>query len=181
MNQLINYRDMKGNINSIAKILFIFYVLALTGGSPLVSNQLNDFISGSRMTQHLLSLVTVIILITITGNSIDSRSAIIYGVLVYVWFIISTKMDLHWNIIMLILLFMCYMYENEFNVVNNKLINDSSIDDEYRVNIYNTQQQKRNMCIYALLIITIIGTLFYSKKKTEQYGGGYDIFKYYLG
>ena len=47
----------------------------------------------------------------------------------------------------------------------------------YRVKYEKTKK----MFVGGLIIVVIIGTLFYNNKKIEQYGGSYNICQYILG
>lgn len=164
---------------SIAKVLFVFYVLLLLGNTnKLLPHQTKEFFDKDRYAQHFLGVATFFVLITMIVDDISMNEAFAYTLLGYTWFIFSTKVDLHWNLIMLILLFAVYVYEHNAKVYINDMENDKVLTFE------DKQRQKREITktkiwmSTSLILLTIIGTYLYSTKKHEQYGGGYDVFRY---
>jgi len=167
------------NKTSIAKVLFVFYVLLLLGNAnKLLPHQTKDFFDKDRYAQHFLGIATFFVLITMMVDDISMNEAFVYTLLGYTWFIFSTKVDLHWNLIMLILLFAVYVYEQNAKVYTDNMENDRVLTIEEK------QKQKREInktkiwMSSSLILITVLGTYFYSTKKHEQYGGGYDILTY---
>lgn len=166
---------------SLAKILIVFYILTTSNATDnLLSKQFREYIHDNRYMQHILGFITMFVLMTLLCDNIDTKTALFYALVLYIWFIFSTKLDIHWNIIILILLFVGYMIENDITVRNNEISIDNNLSDEQKINLVNDNKQYTNWIVGSILLVTVIGTLFYSHKKQEQYGGGYDVFVYML-
>ena len=87
-------------------------------------------------------------------------------------------MDIHWNIVILGLLFVGYMYENNLSVKEKEIMSDPNLSNDKKKEIISRNNNYKTLIVGSVIIVTIVGTLFYSQKKREQYGGGYDVFKY---
>lgn len=173
------------NINSgnfsMAKILLVFYAYIAIGYTDvLMAKQLQEFIRNNRLVQHVFGFIIMVTLITMLEDHIDTRTAIIYATVSYIWFILSTKLDVHWNIIIIILLFLGYMYDNNIKVRNNDILNDPNLSDEKKQELIDENNNTKSCIVWIVSIITIIGTLLYSYKKHCQYGGNYDPILYLL-
>ena len=97
---------------SIGRVILLTYVILASGYcSSLFSKGLKQAIEDNRMVQHLLLLILIISLMTIIGNPLgveptenQQMNIIISSLIIYVWFILTTKLDLSWNIGVLVLL-----------------------------------------------------------------------------
>lgn len=164
------------------KILFIFYVLAMSDYSEnMMSNQMKEYIKNNRLVQHIIGILTMIMLITIVTDVSDTRTVVIYSLILYTCYILSTKLDIYWNIIIIILLFVGYMYENSQHKKELDIMSDQSLTDEQKTKMIDDANKYKIWLSGAILLIIIVGTFLYSQKKQIQYGGGYDFFEYILG
>jgi hypothetical protein len=167
---------------SLNKIILTFYILV---SSPvlfnLLSKQWKKTLENDRIAQHLLAIMTMLSLTILVSNGKFSIQRIfVYTAIAYLWFIFSTKMDIHFNIIMLGSLIAFYLYQNTIQNENEKIQEDTNLSDEEKVKI---QKNKKNNYIYltgAILLLTLLGTIFYSNKKEVQYGGGYSFVNFLL-
>lgn len=181
LNTWFNIQNINLNQTSLIKVLFIFYVFAASDTTNnLMSKQMKKFIDDNRYMQHILGFLSMIVLVTLVGGIVDNKSAILYALIGYIWFIFSTKLDIHWNLIILLLLFVGYMIDNSMSVREIDSNNDKNLTDVEKQNILKEDMTYKNVIVGGILIVTLIGTCFYSQKKLEQYGGGYDIFAYIL-
>lgn len=166
---------------SLAKILLIFYMIVASNCTEnLLSKQTREIINNNRYIQHMIGFMTLFVLITLVSDQIDTRSALIYAILGYIWFVFSTKLDIHWNIVIIILLFIGYMYENSNKIRVNEIKTDNSLTNDQKQILLNEIESTQTWIVGSVIIVTILGTFFYSQKKIEQYGGGYDVFTYFL-
>lgn len=179
MKDFFSIQDINSNRASLAKILLIFYIFTASGCTEnLLSKQLKEYINSNRMIQHFVGFLTLVILVTLVGGISDNRSVIVYSLIGYTWFILSTKMDIHWNIIVLALLFAGYMYENDLSNKEKEILSDPNLPSEKKEEILLRNNNHKTIIVGSVIIVTIIGTIMYSYKKHGQHGGGYDIFKY---
>jgi small-conductance mechanosensitive channel len=167
---------------SLGKILLIFYLLASSSSLfPLLSKQWKNELEENRVAQHILGITTILALTILVSNGRFSVQRIfMYTLIGYMWFILSTKLDLQWNIIVMILLvgFLLYQDSNKHKDLKNE-------DDKNLSNGEKNQIQKKNKQSYIFIIVAIIlismgGTLLYSNKKEGQYGGGYSLTNFLL-
>ena len=121
------------------------------------------------------------VLITLFNDHIDTRYCLAYAILGYIWFVFSTKLDIHWNIIIVILLFVGYLLDRSNKIREGEILGDKSLTNERRIELVREMIQYNTWFAGCVGIMTIVGTLFYSHKKRVQYGGGYDVFLYFLG
>ena len=176
-----NMQDINSSQTSLAKVLLIFYVFVASSTTDnLMSKQIREYINSNRYMQHILGFLTMIVLVTLVGGVVDNRAAIFYALVGYIWFIFSTKLDIHWNLIIIALLFIGYMIENNMSAREVEIKSDKTLSDEQKKKLIMTDMMYKNWIVGSVLIVTAIGTLFYSQKKQEQYGGGYDVFAYML-
>lgn len=169
------------NQTNLAKILLIFYLIVASNCTEnLLSKQTRDIINNNRYIQHIIGFMTLFVLVTLIDDQIDMRTALIYTMLGYIWFVFSTKLDIHWNIAIIVLLFIGYMYETSSKMRELEIKNDTSLSDATKHVLLDEIENTKRWIIGSIVIVTILGTFFYSQKKQEQYGGGYDIFTYFL-
>lgn len=172
--------DMLDNKSvSLSKVLLVFYMLI--GGnylSGLISKQIKSFIESDRIVQHVIGITTMLVLITLFGNMPDIKLSILYSIIAYTWFILSTKLDIHVNIIIIALLLVGYLYEN--NLDAQLLKTTKVLTDAEKEVIVETAKKHKKIIVSLLFLVTVVGTFLYNDKKQVQYGGGYDVFRYLL-
>ena len=168
--------DISGNSVPIVKVLLLFYVLI--GNSmlqPLLSKQWKKMVEESRVIQHIIGLTTIIALIILLSDGhVSSADILLYSLIAYIWFLFSTKLDIHWNIIVIVLLLMAYLYENTLKFKEINTFNDKILTEEEKKNIQKNNCNKRMYFMIGILLVTITGVLVYANKKEIQHGGGYN-------
>lgn len=196
MEKIMNINILSdSNGVSLIKGLLLYYLLALNTTSPLLSKQMKQFINDNRLFKHFIGFITVLILISVmstpfykngiisddgTKDVLNNAQMIMYTFLVYTWFILSTKIDIHWNIIILLCLLGAYLYEN-IVVKKNMTTNYDKILSHEEKNKIIKQNSKYHKYIFGGLIgVTITGLCLYSHKKEGQYGGGYNMLTFLL-
>jgi len=167
---------------SIVKILLLFNVL-ISGSllQPLLSKQWNEMVKENRIIQHIIGLTTMITLVTLIaeGHS-DYLHIIAYSLAGYLWFLLSTKMDIHWNIMIMVLLLGSYLYENSLKVRDNKTDADKVLTEEEKNIVKNKNGDKKMYVVIGTLAAILYGVYLYSGKKEVQYGGGYSLVNFLL-
>jgi hypothetical protein len=165
----INYLD-QSNI-SLSKALMIFYVLVASNYTgSLLSKQLKESIENNRYAQHIIGFIMMLVIITMVGGVSDIDKTIIYSVLAYVWFIMTTKIDLHWNIIIILLMLCGYLYENKIKQKEKLLENDSSMSNGEKNKIKIKHTERKTYIVLGIVGVTAIGMYMYLTKKQNQYG-----------
>ena len=174
--------DLNSKEFSVVKLLLLYYALIATNFTPhLIGNQLRDFIRENRIAQHIVGLMTLIVLVHTVTEHNNIMDSIKYAAIVYVLFVLTTKLDLHWNIVLISLMFCYYIYESLIEEYERHTVYDNNIPDDKKMEVIADHHNKNIMITMIVIMITLIGTILYSHKKHEQYGGGYDLFKYFIG
>jgi hypothetical protein len=175
---------METNINNsaIIKIMLVFYLLMGNSSSrSLLSKQWNNMIENNRLIQHLIGFITMITLMTLIGEGqMNNLTILIYSAVGYLWFLFSTKLDIHWNVMVMILLVAAYLYENSILIKEKELNIDNVLTENEKNNIITQNCSYRTYILLGILGVTLTGVVLYSQKKEVQYGGGYDMFRFLL-
>ena len=172
---------------SIAKVVLIFYLFAMQDYcNDLIGRPLRRFIEDNRIFQHFIGFLVIFVLLSWegdlfgTGPTLSVRDALIYSVIGYTWVIFSSKLDAHWNIILLGVLIGVFVLDNHFRSQEDEARKDPSLTAKQRMEIIKRNNLYRTWLTASAIIITIVGTLLYSDRKSEQYGGSYDVLTYLL-
>lgn len=181
LGNLFNLKYITKPNVSLTKALLVFYVIfASQFTRGLYSGQLTDFLSSNRNAQHLVGLLLMLVIIMDFGGVKDPAVAIGYSLLAYVWFIMTTKMDLQWSMMILGLLIVGFLYESQLEDKEICVDMDDAVTDEDKKKIKKCHKRDKTYIGVAILVVTVIGTAIYLMKKREQYGGNFDIDKFVL-
>jgi hypothetical protein len=173
---------------SIGKVLLLTYIIiASSYCSNLFSNGLKEAIESNRFVQHMVLLLLIMSLLILFGNpfgielsSSNTVNIAILTLLIYVWFILTTKLDLAWNIAIIILLAIYFLYESKYTSDLNLQLTDKLVSTETKAQLTNTFIQTNNYILAGLFGITVAGTLFYTSEKQVQYGGGFSLVNFWF-
>lgn len=165
---------------SIAKVLLLFYVIIASGYTQdLMGKQLRTYLSQNRIAQHIIAFIMMLVLIMIVGGVTDLRKAGVYTIIGYLWFIVTTKLDIQWNFIIILALLAIFFYENNIDKNEVVVINDENLSSKEIAVIQNNNEYNKTTVVICIITITVIGSLLYLLKKNDQYGSGdFDIVKF---
>lgn len=167
---------------SIGKVLLLTYIIiASSYCSNLFSNGLKKAIESNRYVQHIILIILIMSLMILFGNpfgvqlsSSHSFNIVMITLLIYVWFILTTKLDLSWNIGVIILLAIYFLYESKVSTEINLELKDPLVTNETKTAIVNEFIKTNNYVLVGIFGVTVIGALFYTSEKQIQYGGGFN-------
>jgi hypothetical protein len=168
----------KSNI-SLAKAILLFYlIIANNHTKELFSGQFTNFIEDNRYAQHVIGFITMMVMLNIAGGINDAKKNLLYTSLAYGWFTMTTKLDLHWNLLIIALLFSGLIYE--FGLVDKEIksLDDESLEEIDIAKIKKKHNRMKTGIIIAIIFVTLIGTFTYYNKKKVQYGGNFDPMKF---
>jgi hypothetical protein len=173
---------------SIGRIVLLTYViLASQYCSNLFSHGLKEAIESNRMVQHLILLILIMTLMIIFGNPLkveftnnEQFNVIIMSLLVYIWFIMTTKLDLSWNIAILILLTIYFLYESKKVSDYKIMLDDPNLTIIKKKELLDSFNDLQKYLIITIFGITIAGTFFYANEKQIQYGGGFNFYNFFF-
>lgn len=167
--------------STITILLFFYLILASNFTDNLFSKQLQAVFHENRYAQHLIAFTMLLTIIMIIGKVASIEMGILYAILGYAWFILTTKLDIQWSITLILLLLFGFIYESKLNENIRITQNDIVLSDEEKQKLINTYKTREKYLIGGIIGITVIGACLYANKKTEQYGGGFDIMTFIFG
>ena len=170
-------------IFSIGRILLLTYIIiASSYCSNLFSNGLKEAISSNKFAQHIILITLIMSLMIIFGNPFNVEitsnqpiNILIMTLLVYVWFILTTKLDIAWNIGIIILLAIYFLFESKKIADLNIVLKDPILELDKKKEIINGFIHIQNYILVAIFGVSIIGTFCYASEKQVQYGGGFNL------
>ena len=173
---------------SIGKVLLLTYIIiASSYCSNLFSNSFKKAIESNRFIQHIILILLIMSLMLLFGNPFSvnistshTLNIVILTLLIYVWFILTTKLDLSWNIGIIILLVIYFLYESNSTIDLNMQLKDININIDTKSNLVQTYLYNNNIILLSIFGITLLGTLFYSNEKQIQYGGGFNLINFWF-
>lgn len=171
-----NIKDFNGDL--IIKSFLLFYLINLNSSNNILSKQMNRFMLDNRIVDHIIKFITLYVIVLLLDLANNHVYALMYSITIYFWFIFSTKLDIHLNLIVLAILFFAFLYNNRLKNYINEIMADKILDDENKKNIINNQKNYSMEILTIILLITFAGNILYSNKKEIQYGGGFDVVRY---
>ena len=146
------------SLSYIVTCAFLFYVfMCATLLDSLVGYNLRNYIQGSEKIKHALGLVVLIFTIGIVTNVTNLWVIVGAGLGVYLWFLTMTKMPAQWNVILMILLMVCFILNSIVErIYTPKWVFSASTEQKI-----NRREETRESCIKAIQTIGGL-TLFIS-------------------
>lgn len=166
---------------SIVTALLIFYMLVANNFiGNLYSGQLKDYISANRWVQHLIGCITMLLIIIEIGGVTDGYKALFYTIIGYIWFILTTKLDIQWNLAIIGLLIIGFVYEKQMFAKEESSEEDQALEETDKKKIRKGNKDMKRVIFITILTVTVIGTIMYLNKKRAQHGGSFDTLKFFL-
>jgi hypothetical protein len=173
---------------SIGRLILLVYItISSSHCSNLFSNSFKHAIENNRYLQHIILLILIMTLMIIFGNPFvievtnnQQINVLIMSLLVYVWFIMTTKLDFAWNIGILLILTVYFLYESKKISEYQLILVDPNLNDNARLEIINYYLSIQKVILVSLFGLTTIGTLFYASEKKVQYGGGFSYLNFFF-
>jgi hypothetical protein len=166
---------------SIGRILLLTYVIISSSQcNDLLSTEMKKTIQDNKLVQHFILLVMIMVLMSLFGNPLkldfagdETINLAIVSSLVYVWFILTTKLSVTWNFGVIILLCIYFFYENEKIDEYKKKIGDDSVKGPQKEELVTSFARDHKFLLLGLFGTTLIGTMLYANEQSSvQMGGG---------
>lgn len=181
-DKIINFKYNNQTNITLLKIICIYYLLIANNYTKhLYSGQLTKFIQSNKIAQLIISYITILFITINFAQVTDIKKANFYSSIAFIMFIMSTKLDLHWNIAILLIIFIAFFYEND--LINRLLLSksDQALDEEQKDIIKKETKITRRSLIITIIIILIIGVLFYANSKYVKYGDNFNLGEFVIG
>jgi len=165
---------------SLISALLIFYVIIINCFThDLIAKQVKTLIDTNRYVQHIISILmlfTVIMLLLKTSIGVS----ILYTLIGYILYILTTKMDVQINMIVFTILLLGFLYEHNNMLKEEEMNNDPVLSEEDKTRIkYEYNKKKMILGIISIIVIGI-GTLFYYNRKTIQHAGHFSYQTFFI-
>jgi len=161
------------DFNTFINPLFLLFI-TLSGNflAPIFPCQIQKLFTESMYHKHILAFFTLFFAIVLSSSTNEkiSTNLLTKTLLLYLLFIFITRMDKNFFILFIIILGVKYVLENEYE----------DISDEDTVK-KNNIKYINNILTYALVIIGIIGFLFYYGEKKYEYGSRFNYLTFLVG
>jgi len=163
----------------ILQTLLIFYlIIGSTMVNDLYSGQLVDFIKNNRYVKHFIGLSIMTLILSNINNKLPAQKAVLYSVISYVLFVLSTKMDLHWSLAFIGLLMAGYLYESNMTLKEQESENDQALGQKDKQKIKTKHENIKMIIIISVVLVILFGSYQYFDRKQIQHGGNFDATKF---
>ena len=145
----------------------IYLIIACNFIGELFGCKFRQALQENMYLKHLFGFLTfafLVILVSVDITNINNLIlAFIYSIILYIWFVLTTKTHIYITAIVLLIFFTMYILTFRINELEkNENLNNKEIEDLKKVN---------NILLIVALIITILGVLNYlilKKKELEK-------------
>ena len=170
-------------MNNIFDIKFVL-VLYLVQLSSLTSNtlgkQLKEYVEANRIIQHIINLIFLFVLISLADKNKSIQDIAINTVSIYIFYLLSTKLDLQYNIILLLIMLIYYLYQRTNESKISRINKDADLDIQTKQILTLVDNNKNNIFGCSLIMFLFYFTHVYFKRKNIQYGNGFNYSKFLL-
>lgn len=172
-----NLKFLSGDV-SIIKILMILYLIIFTNViSNKFSEKITNKINETIVLKHVIGLITIGIILSLL-HSFDGKELLLYSIMIYFVFLLSTKISTDYIITFVVILSGLYF----FDYFNNKKIHQISIDEnistDIKNKIFNNKKNNKKYITMLTIFTAICGSLMYENRKVHQYGGNFSLNKF---
>jgi len=164
-------------LSKIIISIFLFYLLIFCNYTKeLIGCKLNYYLSTNMYAKHLVAfLLLYFLIIVVDSDNIENTYLYNIGIsfLIYILFIITTRIPYYIIILILILLIILYI----INKLKKKE-QDKNLETNNEVNKYFYMELS---LIFIIMILMSIGFIYYGLEKYCEYGKKFSILTFILG
>ena len=154
----------------------VFYLLIVANFlAPLFNCRLQDVLVNNMILKHMFAFLTLFFFVVFVEPEHSDKTftyQIVMALGLYVWFVFTTKMEIHAFAIFILVLFSLYMFNIYFDRNSKHLENDKK------------EIVKENINRYGLILgvlITMIGFASYVGQKKIEFGSRFTWTDFFLG
>lgn len=174
-NKLTQFKyNGESNMTVITALLLFYLIIANNNLKTLYSGQLTQYIQQNRLLQHIIAYTMMLVIVILFGKITNITTAAVYALIAYLWFVLTTKMDIEFNLLILALLVIGFLYENNIKYKEESANTDEALTKKERKQIKKDYSKQKKIVIISILVLTIIGSAVYVNKKYNQYGSAFD-------
>ena len=185
----IEHERIANNISKVSYMLIVILVISAGYATPLFSCSMQRALTGNIYAKHLVGVAILFVFIMQVGGwSFDDKDAeknptdwtngncidtMLYSVVIYIIFVLSSKARIGWNIAFLSLLFVLYLVNTQRSYYyNRERISDDTNDKVFAI---------ERVMLYALPVILSIGVGDYYIYKKKTLGKAFNIRDFFIG
>jgi hypothetical protein len=168
-----------GNIYDIMYILTYIYIFQLHNFSKdIIGKQLREYISENKSTQHIINFIVILVLISVFDRERSITELLKDTTIVYFFYLLTTKLDLQFNIIILFGILFFYFYKREIDIKEKRILNDFELDNQIKSSLIKNNNKKMQLFQFSLAGLIVFFSFFYFNRKNIQYGGDFSYKKF---
>lgn len=179
IDKILNLDYLDSSNISLTKAILLFYLVLSSGFlSNLMSGQLQEYLRYNRCAKHFLGFFTLLVIIVDIAGVRNFNHALLYSLIGYSWFVLTTKLELKWSLLIISLLVVGYFYENKLKSKEMMAAGDQALEARDKARIKRKHYRMRTIILITILIVTLIGTIEYLMKKRRQYGTDFSVYRF---
>lgn len=165
-------------------IFILLLIISANYLAELFPCRLRYLLENNIYVKHLFGYLTLLFFVSITLNDIGSNvhELISNSFILYLYFILLTKNNKYFFIIICIILAFIYLAHIEVKLLNEK--KNKTENEKYFLEIYDKRKNKLNLEIilhYILILLLVLGTLTYMGEKKVEYKDKFNYLTFLLG
>lgn len=158
------------------KGIMVFYLLIVANFlAPLFNCRLQDVLENNMILKHLFAFLTLFFFVVFVEPEHSDKTfkyQILLTIGLYIWFIFTTKMEIHAFALFIIVLFGLYLFNIYFDKNGKDFKHDKKEDIKEKVN---------KLGLILSIIITVIGFTSYVGQKKVEFGSRFSWTDFFLG
>ncbi len=166
------------NIFDIKYLLLLYLVQMTSLTNNTLGKQLKEYVYSSREMQHIINITFLMVLISILDDSRTFNNLVISSIVIYLFYLFSTKLDLQYNLILLGIIIAYYFYKKSLDNQIARIQRDTDINFDLKQSLVNNDLNKEKMIEYGLIGVLFYFVYVYLSRKTVQHGGGFSYGKF---
>lgn len=179
----------------IQTIFTLILIISANFLAQLFPCRIQTMLRDDMFLKHFFGLLTMLFFSVLAVPDMSSNlvSMTLITIILYVWFILITKVDVYFFITIVTLLLFSYLLNMaKTNVVNSKENEESGVNKEKGENKENKETEKneekiktyekyQHILFIVVSLLTVSGTLLYMGEKKIEYKSKFNYLYFFLG
>ncbi len=168
-------------MHNTIKILLIFYLFQMGSlSNHTMGKQMQEYIQDNRIAKHLINFMFIFVLISVLYQNRENSDIAISTTIVYLLYLLTTKLDLQFNIVIIGLMFVFFYYYRNYENKEIRINSDTDLMKDIKENILKNDIEKYNIGTISFAVLVVILMNIYYKRKHTQYGGNFDLVNFFI-
>jgi len=172
---MINKND---RLNVAFVILLVYFTIFNNYNAQIISKQFQRLLKGNRIAEHIITFITILLIAIQLDNEVNISKDIMLSIIIYFIFIATTKLEIQWNLLMIVLIFVYYIY-SKYNLRKEHKMNEDLYLTDFEKNVIKENNEKyNNLIVGGIIAFLIMGMIVYTYKKKCEYNIGFTNIKF---